>query len=601
MEKDIKEMEYHGPGWHEALWFPSSRQVTFSLIGFILLVYIAKSCLRDLPLGGILLTMVLFAIPASISCAYHITIQKTIRSLTFTSNGVIGTFNSGRLFTIIRVILCSLVGSVVIICSILTINSVDFFVICIGVVVFPFIYKFVFSKIRQEASLWVCYNCSLTWTKRIVICIIVAIEFLLAYLGFYDLPVYPDLQTALDARDIPGTSSAFINYIIGISSILSATKKYFLSCIAHTQGGIFEFLLSSLACVATFYYYIVAIRVLFIPVSEIRRIFISKCIPSFDIPKIKPITIFIYSFVLSISIFLFVYTVAYMDRALQDETIATIASSVEKKAENVAIEMDGAFYKGEFVKTYRYINAEYSRRIENIDKQLLASHEIMCRKMEGNVDKFLDWYYSLTAEYLRLFNVLSGTADEFMREKFKEHLEDGFDFGWVYDKIQEREALQAEWRSKLQYMKQQYMISAEGAKSKTIVRLSPDFLQLTPSREFVNWHTRMGTGAVSGITAGIAAKALSKSTGKLAVSALAKALASKGVGLGASVLAGAGTGAATGSVVPGFGTVAGGVAGVVGGAAIWVLTDSALLFAEEKISREDFRQELLASVREMCR
>ena len=50
-----------------------------------------------------------------------------------------------------------------------------------------------------------------------------------------------------------------------------------------------------------------------------------------------------------------------MDRALQDETIATIASSVEKKAENVAIEMDGAFYKGEFVKTYRYINAEYSR------------------------------------------------------------------------------------------------------------------------------------------------------------------------------------------------------------------------------------------------
>ena len=52
MEKDIKEMEYHGPGWHEALWFPSSRQVTFSLIGFILLVYIAKSCLRDLPLGG---------------------------------------------------------------------------------------------------------------------------------------------------------------------------------------------------------------------------------------------------------------------------------------------------------------------------------------------------------------------------------------------------------------------------------------------------------------------------------------------------------------------------------------------------------------------
>ena len=42
MEKDIKEMEHHGPGWHEALWFPSSRQVTFSLIGFILLDSVVK-------------------------------------------------------------------------------------------------------------------------------------------------------------------------------------------------------------------------------------------------------------------------------------------------------------------------------------------------------------------------------------------------------------------------------------------------------------------------------------------------------------------------------------------------------------------------------
>lgn len=143
-------MEHHGPGWHEALWFPSSRQVTFSLIGFILLVYIAKSCLRDLPLGGILLTMVLFAIPASISCAYHITIQKTIRSLMFTSNGVIGTFNSGRLFTIIRVILCSLVGSVVIICSILTINSVDFLLFVLVLSYFHLFTSLFFQKFVKK-------------------------------------------------------------------------------------------------------------------------------------------------------------------------------------------------------------------------------------------------------------------------------------------------------------------------------------------------------------------------------------------------------------------------------------------------------------------
>lgn len=600
-DKDIQDKEDVGSGQYAELWFPSNRQLLFSLVSFVFVIYIAKSYLNSLPLGGILFAMVLFSIPASISCAYHITIQKTINSLTFTADGFVGKFNSGRLFTFIRVLTCSLFGSLVIICSLLSINNIDFFVICIGVASFPFVYKTFFSKIRREARPWVCYNCSLTWAKRAVICLIVVVELLFAYLGGYDLPVYPDLQTALDARDIPGTRSAFINYVIGISSTLSAAKKYFLGGIAHTQGGVFEFLLSSLACLATFYYYIVAVRVMFIPASEIRRIFISKCIPSFDIPQVRPLTVFVYSFIFSIGTFLFVCFAVYVDRSFHDESIASIYDRIEEKAESIAIDIDGKFYRGAFVADYRRIDAKYSRMIDDIERQILVSNEMMCRRMEENVDKYLDWYYSLTAEYLRLFNVLSGNADEFMQEKLTEHLQGGVDLAWINDKFQEREALQAERRRMLQSMKQHHMISAEEAKSKAIVKLSPDFLQLTPSREFINWETRMGMGAGSGIAAGIAAKALSKSTGKLAVSALAKALASKGIGLGASALAGAGTGAAAGSVIPGLGTAVGGAAGFIGGIATGIMMDSALLFAEEKINREAFRQEILSSVREMCR
>jgi len=68
-----------------------------------------------------------------------------------------------------------------------------------------------------------------------------------------------------------------------------------------------------------------------------------------------------------------------------------------------------------------------------------------------------------------------------------------------------------------------------------------------------------------------------------------------GAGLVSADLGGTAIGAAIGSVVPGVGTVAVGALGaVLGGIAI----DGALLKLEEVISREDFKTEILHSIRE---
>jgi hypothetical protein len=87
------------------------------------------------------------------------------------------------------------------------------------------------------------------------------------------------------------------------------------------------------------------------------------------------------------------------------------------------------------------------------------------------------------------------------------------------------------------------------------------------------------------------AKIVSKGIFKAAGKALSKVAISKVAG----TAGGAAIGAAIGSVVPGAGTIVG---GVIGGALAGVFVDKVLLELEEAISREDFRMEILNSIRE---
>ena len=44
-----------------------------------------------------------------------------------------------------------------------------------------------------------------------------------------------------------------------------------------------------------------------------------------------------------------------------------------------------------------------------------------------NVDDYLDWYYSLPADYERLASMITGSAEEFVTDQFTAHIENGID------------------------------------------------------------------------------------------------------------------------------------------------------------------------------
>ena len=123
-------------------------------------------------------------------------------------------------------------------------------------------------------------------------------------------------------------------------------------------------------------------------------------------------------------------------------------------------------------------------------------------------------------------------------------------------------------------------------------------------RDFMPAAHRFGVAGAAGSAAGVGvggivaqkvtAKMLGKSVIKLAAKAPVKALASK---VGAGALAGA----AAGTVLPGAGTAAGAFVGILVGIAGGVTIDVALLELEETLSREDFKREIIAAIREARR
>lgn len=269
--------------------------------------------------------------------------------------------------------------------------------------------------------------------------------------------------------------------------------------------------------------------------------------------------------------------------------------------------------------TWARIQALRSDMLETLSLDRQALQDEVNRAfdtMEQNVDGFLDWYYSLGAEYLRIGHLLVGDLDQLLAERLREHLLRGDAFARVEGMLQQ--TLAAEEAQQVRYLDAAARVMAAARVDVGAEPVQP--LQelslgtvLTPPvhEELLTLQNRLlagtGGGAVAGvmttaITAKLLSKMLAKGSVKLASKALAKLVAGKvgGAGLGAG--AGAAAGAAAGSVVPGIGTAVGAlIGGVAGGILAGVGIDKALIEFEEAVSRESFRAELLDAVDEARR
>lgn len=219
---------------------------------------------------------------------------------------------------------------------------------------------------------------------------------------------------------------------------------------------------------------------------------------------------------------------------------------------------------------------------------------------EPGVDAYLDWYFSLGAEWARLAAMLAGDAELLMRVKFEQIVLQSGEIGGALDAVQRDYAEQ--WSAAmtaradaLSLLESQQLVLNES--QCRVVRSAAE----SPALLAVRSHsTRLaassGAALIAGTFAGtVAAKAMGKASMKAAGKLLAKAATKKGLGKAGAAAAGAALGTI---VAPGLGTALGAGVGAAVGLALGAGIDLALLAAEEKLTRQDMRRDLLAAVDE---
>jgi len=225
----------------------------------------------------------------------------------------------------------------------------------------------------------------------------------------------------------------------------------------------------------------------------------------------------------------------------------------------------------------------------------------------GRVPTFLDGYYSLTAEYLRTFHLVSGDADDFLRGQLTETLD--MDGAFARFRVA-ADALGAPLPADTLGLRDRLLAECGRLPpDRAVLRITaaaPEaLLEWGPDVDAIAFEARLAASGLGGVAGGVAgtiagkviAKLVASEVFALAAETVAKLALGKAAGGLGGVTAGAGAGALAGSVVPGVGTTVGAVVGgVLGGLAVAVATDYALLEIEEAVSREAFGAEILASL-----
>ncbi|MDO4182167.1 MAG: hypothetical protein Q4E12_00955 [Coriobacteriia bacterium] len=209
----------------------------------------------------------------------------------------------------------------------------------------------------------------------------------------------------------------------------------------------------------------------------------------------------------------------------------------------------------------------------------------------ANVDSYLDWYYSLPADYERLFNTVVGTVDELVATQLSERIEAGIDDSQLEALVQsyseQAAALDAEFQDKLRYFKLEgypdWLVSAKSAL---------DFsAPLQATQQLMTAQERFVAAGVAGLVAGIVAKQV---VGKLVQKQFFKRI----VAMVVEKLGVASASTAIGATVGTVGGPLGTAAGVLVGAGIGILVDTAMLKIDEAQNRASYREEIVAGIEE---
>lgn len=253
--------------------------------------------------------------------------------------------------------------------------------------------------------------------------------------------------------------------------------------------------------------------------------------------------------------------------------------------------LDGTYYDWQAVQD---LVAETTERSQRLSQEAAATLVPLINASfdarVANVDAYLDWYYSLPADYERLATLITGTTEEFVQQQFTDIIEQGVDDTELERQLAnytgQATALRQEFVARLAQYEvtgvPEWLITVKDVTAADLIDQS-----LAPAWELIEAGTRLGAGVGAGVVANkVAQKAIRSEVLAKVVKKIGETLAARGVG------------AATGGAVGAIGGPLGTAIGIAAGTAVSIGVDYGLVKLDELQNRESDRQELVDAIEE---
>ena len=286
---------------------------------------------------------------------------------------------------------------------------------------------------------------------------------------------------------------------------------------------------------------------------------------------------------------------AQVAKATGTEELTAAEQFVKSQADLFVFVVDGHYYEQQAVQDAVAQAREQSLQLSAEAREALVPliNESFDKRIE-NVDSYLDWYYSLPADYERLARMVTGSVDDFVADEFASRIEAGVDDSQLmaeFDRYFEQAATLEE--DLLEALSEYEVTDVPEWLLDTRDSLTIDSLSepLKPTQDIVDAGERMGLSVGAGIVGGAVTKILMSRM-------MGKQFFKKMVARIATALGERGAGAVVGGAVGSLGGPVGTLAGVVAGTAITVGVDYGMLKFDEAQNRETYKAEIVEAIEE---
>jgi hypothetical protein len=573
------------------------------LVGLLYLTGIA-------PFVGIFALICLLAIPLALVQSYRSSINTSIRALAFSPSGIIAGFLGRKSLKNVFYSFAAFILALSLLINLASLVFHEWIYVILAWPVFLIVFAVIRKIIKKELPDWLLNPYSLLGALRIAPFIMILVYFLGLWYGG-DIIVYLTAQEALSFQILPfnETNSFFLNRLSHLIMVLEGYRNFAFGAIFKLNPWAWFFLTFIISW--TFFYSLSSLFVfILIPKGELKRAWARPLRdgkvdpPSFKralVQVIVPILlVFVGFFYLAVKVELF----SMMSRE-------AIAQEICTQTHNFRVQIGDELFNGEIVEAAIKHRSEFQKLSKDNKKKLIDEINSIFNGYKNNVDSYLDWYYSLNADYARIGTMLVGEAEGFMSDSLTTILAKDVNQEGITKTLRELNQILDKEKQSFEKLKNLYRAPC-GINTLSLLETPKvqmkfsdyQFNQLTIPPEVFNLKIRLAISGTLGLTGGvIAGIGVKRVVSKIVKNIFFKSAARTLVGVatkktasvvGAGVIGGA-TGAAIGSgVAVGPGTAAGAVLGFGTGVLGALVTDYLLLKLEEVISRENFRVSLIS-------